>query len=88
VSARECLRVVERGGWAAVVSAPDPTDLSPFLRPLGFEFRAIDLELDYGSRDGALATWGCIRGERAIDQILDENTSTITDGIGIWWRRL
>jgi ubiquinone/menaquinone biosynthesis C-methylase UbiE len=88
VSARECLRVVEPGGWAAFVSAPDPSDLSPFLLPLGFEFREVDVELDYGSLDEALATWGCIRGEEAIDHLLDENTSTIRDGIGIWFRRL
>jgi ubiquinone/menaquinone biosynthesis C-methylase UbiE len=87
LSARECLRVVEPGGWVAFVSAPDPSDLSPRLSPLGFEFRQVDFELDYGTLEEALATWGCIRGEEAIDYLLMNNTSKVPDEFGIWFRR-
>jgi ubiquinone/menaquinone biosynthesis C-methylase UbiE len=87
LSARECLRVVKPGGWVAFVSTPDPSGLTPFLGPLGFDFRALDVEIDFGTLDEALATWGCIYGEEAIDHLLDEQTSKVTLGFGIWWRR-
>lgn len=86
-SIRESLRVLKPSGWVAFVSAPDPSDLRPIIEPFGFDFRALDVEIDFGTLDEALATWGCIYGEEAIDHLLDEQTSRVTLGFGIWWRR-
>lgn len=87
VAVRESLRVVKQDGWVAFVSAPDPSGLRRTMAPFGFEFREVDVEIDFGSVEEALATWGCVHGEEAIDHLLDTQTSKVTLGFGIWYRR-
>jgi ubiquinone/menaquinone biosynthesis C-methylase UbiE len=84
LAVREAIRTVRPGGWVAFVSAPDASILSPFVTPFGFEFTSVQVELDYGSLDEALATWGRINGEAAIDDLLARRSSRVSVGLGVW----
>jgi hypothetical protein len=75
------------GGWVAFVSAPDPSALKRIMAPFGCDLRALDVEIDYGTVDEALATWGSAYGEEAIDRLLDGQSPKVTVGLGIWFRR-
>jgi hypothetical protein len=44
--------------------------------------------MDYGSLEEALATWGFIYGEEAIDYLLDRRTSRLTWSLRIWHREV
>jgi SAM-dependent methyltransferase len=73
--------VFERGALS-----PDGDDRE--LPPLGFAHDDVLVEQDYGSVEEALATYGFIYGERAIDYILDRNTHRIPIGLRLFWRRV
>ena len=100
LTARESLRVVRPGGHVAFVTTtpgwrmdhePAATEqpmardaLAEQLEPLGFTPRDVLVEMDYGSVDEALATWGCIYGADAIDYLLERQTSRLTWSLRIW----
>ena len=63
-----------------------PDFLEEYLGPFGFRARDVVVEMDYGSVDEALATWGYIYGEEAIDYLLDRRTSRLTWSLRIWHR--
>ncbi len=65
-----------------------PDFLEEHLRPYGFAAHDADVALDYGSVAEALATWGCIYGEQAIDHLLDSRTSVLSWSLRIWHRQL
>ena len=71
----------------------DPPDVPPdflesHLGPYGFTPQDALVTLDYGSLPEALATWGCIYGEDAIDHLLDRRTSVLTWSLRIWHRQV
>ena len=51
----------------------DPT--AELLEHYRFTYRDVRVILDYGTMEEALATWGFIYGERAIDYIIDHQVS-------------
>lgn len=79
-----CLRVVRPGGYvlfggttgvstgtgSAPGSGTKPYDPTPLLEPFGFGKHVRPANLQYGSVEEALATWGFIYGEAAIDYLL------------------
>lgn len=81
---RGCLRVVRPGGYvlfggtigvsmgegSAPGSGTNGYDPTPLLEPFGFRKHVRPANLYYGSREEALATWGFIYGEAAIDYLL------------------
>ncbi len=87
LSVQEALRVVGTGGWIAFVVGAERVEVEPLLRPFGFDLRRLTVEVDYGTVDEALSTWGCIRGEEAIDYLLDRNTSRVSIDLNIWSRQ-
>ena len=48
------------------------------LEPLGFTFRDIRVINDYGTMEEALATYGFIYGEKAIDYVLENKVSKVS----------
>ncbi len=68
--------------------AVPPDFLEQHLRPYGFAPHDAVVELDYGSVAEALATWGCIYGEQAIDHLLDRQTSVLSWSLRIWHRQV
>lgn len=81
---RGCLRVVRPGGYvlfggtigvstgegSAPGSGTKGFDAMPLLGPFGFTKHVRPANLQYGSVEEALATWGFIYGEAAIDYLL------------------
>ena len=83
----------ERVDAAAPPPPPGPADAAPdfleeHLRPYRFTPHDALVELDYGSVAEALATWGCIYGEDAIDYLLDRQKSVLTWSLRIWYRQV
>jgi hypothetical protein len=62
--------------------------LEQHLEPFGFTSRDAVVTMDYGSRAEALATWGFIYGERAIDYLLEHRTSRLTWSLRIWHQQV
>lgn len=100
---REAMRVVRPGGFVAFVGTtpgwrmdhqPPGTDegypmaFEDVLRDSRFETRDVLVEIDYGTVAEALATWGCIYGEQAIDYLLDRQTSVLSWSLRIWHREM
>jgi ubiquinone/menaquinone biosynthesis C-methylase UbiE len=72
-------------------SFPDKNIKGPneaLLEPLGFTFRDIRVINDYGTMEEALATYGFIYGEKAIDYILENQVSKVSWVLRIFHRRL
>ncbi len=65
-----------------------PDFLERALRAAWFTHRDTVVEMDYGSVAEALATWGCIYGEEAIDYLLDRRTAVLTWSLRIWYRQV
>jgi ubiquinone/menaquinone biosynthesis C-methylase UbiE len=60
---------------AAGMARPHLLRFKGFLESQGFDYIDDPIETDYGSLDEALATYGFIFGELAIDYLLDTRTS-------------
>lgn len=73
---------------AADEGYPLPAFLERSLQRSRFTARDALVEIDYGTVAEALATWGCIYGEDAIDYLLDRQTSVLTWSLRIWYRRV
>jgi hypothetical protein len=55
------------------------------LEPHGFRFRDITIVADYGSVEEAVATYGFIFGDKAIDYLLDHQTSRLQWTLRIYY---
>jgi SAM-dependent methyltransferase len=76
-------------GFAFETGRLDPNDdFDRELPRLGFAHRDALVEQEFGSLDEALATYGFIYGERAIDYLLDRNTHRIPIALRVYWRRV
>ena len=72
-------------------SFPDKNNKGPteaLLEPLGFAYRDIRVINDYGTIEEALATYGFIYGEKAIDYILDNRVSKVSGVLRIFYRHV
>ena len=84
-------------GWefdhlvGGMTSFGDPDMIGPIeelLQPHGFTCRDIRAIRDYGTVDEALATYGFIYGEKAIDYILDNNASKLSSSLRVYHREV
>ena len=62
----------------------EPDFLEQHLEPFRFSARDVVVTMDYGTLDEALATWGFIYGDEAIDYLLERRTSRLTWSVRIW----
>jgi SAM-dependent methyltransferase len=62
--------------------------VDPTMREAGFTFDDEILELDYGSLEEALATYGFVYGPPAIEWLLERDSSVVCFGSRIWLRRV
>jgi SAM-dependent methyltransferase len=98
---RSCNCVVKSKGHIIVVATtpdwkPDhlrrakkrPYSLDNLLGPHDFAHRDVAVVLDYGSVDEALRTYGFIYGRKAIDFLLDNQTSRLNWSLRIYSKRL
>jgi ubiquinone/menaquinone biosynthesis C-methylase UbiE len=88
---RGCLRVVEPGGFVVFIATTpgwkkdhEERPLTPTRDPVveqlaeyGFAQDDVAVEIDYGSVEEAIATYGFIYGEPAIDYLLGRGTAKI-----------
>ena len=58
------------------------------LEPYRFTYRDARIVIDYGTVEEALATWGFIYGEKAIDYILDYQVSKFSWSLRIFHRKV
>jgi ubiquinone/menaquinone biosynthesis C-methylase UbiE len=73
------LRVVRPGGHVAfggALGSPQADDAVSLLATQDFAVRDVAARIDYGSVEEALATWGFIYGDRAIDDLLERRSGT------------
>lgn len=72
-------------------SFPNPNIKGPneeLLEPHNFTYRDIRIVIDYGTVEEALATWGFIYGEKAIDYIIDHQVSKFSWSLRIFHRKV
>ena len=72
-------------------TVPDPNakgEMDELLDPYGFSTNDIMVILDYGSVEEALATYGFIYGQKAIDYIVDNQVSKFNWSIRFYIKRL
>lgn len=58
------------------------------LEPHHFTYRDVRIVIDYGTVEEALATWGFIYGEKAIDYIIDHQVSKFSWSMRIFHRKV
>ena len=84
-------------GWqfdhlvGGMTSFGDPDMKGPIeelLLPHGFTYRDIRVVRDYGTVEEALATYGFIYGEKAIDYILDNSVSKLSSSLRVFHREV
>jgi len=71
------------GGMNSFGDLSKTTPTTEFLKPYGFTTKDIRVKIDFGTMEEALATYGFIYGEQAIDYILDNKVTKFS-----WMLRL
>ncbi len=80
------------GGELATLLQPEPDEdgrrRDAYMHQLGFAYRDIDIDADFGSVAEAVATYGFIYGRKAINYLIAHNTSSIRWKPRLYYRQV
>lgn len=80
------------GGELAALLLPEADEdgrrRDAYMHQLGFAYRDIDVDADFGSVAEAVATYGFIYGRKAIDYLIAHNTSSIRWKPRLYYRQV